>query len=225
MSPDNKLIDMKKQVFNWDRFNAIPIIGIIRGLTREEVAKVLPVYISAGFGTVEITMNTPGALEIIKWLSETYGEQVNTGAGTVCTTEDFHQAVNAGAQFIVSPILKVELIKTAVASGIPVFPGAFSPTEIYQAWEAGAAMVKVFPATLGSIEYIKQIKAPLNNIKLLPTGGVTPDNLPAFLKAGADGFGIGGEIFDKKLIMNNELGKLEEKMKGFVAVYNECVGG
>lgn len=216
---------MKKQVFNWDRFNAIPIIGIIRGLTREEVAKVLPVYISAGFSTVEITMNTPGALEIIKWLSETYEEQVNTGAGTVCTTEDFHHAVNAGAQFIVSPILNVELIKTAVASGIPVFPGAFSPTEIYQAWEAGASMVKVFPATLGSIEYIKQIKAPLNNIKLLPTGGVTPDNLPAFLKAGADGFGIGGEIFDKKLIMNNELKKLEEKMKGFVTVYNECVSG
>ena len=212
---------MKNRTFNWDLFNALPIIGIIRGLSREKIEKTLQLYYAAGFGNVEITMNTPDALSIIQWLNKEFGEKMNIGAGTVCTLDDFDKAVGAGAQFIVSPIVNTDLIRACVASKIPSFPGAFSPTEIYQAWQAGASMVKVFPATLGSIDYIKQVRGPLNTIKLLPTGGITVDNLTEFLKAGASGFGIGGEIFDKKLIMANQWEQLSEKMKAFVTTYQK----
>lgn len=210
---------MKNRSFSWDLFHTLPVIGIIRGISRDKLEHVLPIYHAAGFTNVEITLNTPDALSIIQWLSETFGEKMNVGAGTVCTLEDLDKAVKAGARFIVSPIMNEDLIKACVVSNIPVFPGAFSPTEIYYAWEAGASMVKVFPATPGGVEYIKQIKGPLDHIKLLPTGGVTRDNLAEFLKAGADGFGIGGEIFDKKLIMNNQWAQLEEKMKAFVTEF------
>ena len=210
---------MKNHTFSWELFNAVPIIGIIRGLSRDKLEKALPLYYSSGFRNVEITMNTQGALPIIQWLNQEFGGKMNIGAGTVCTSDDFEKARKAGAQFIVTPILNTEVIRKCVEAEIPAFPGAFSPTEIYQAWNAGASMVKVFPATLGGLDYIKQIKGPLNTIKLLPTGGVTQDNLADFLKAGADGFGIGSEIFDKKLIMADQWQELEEKMKSFIATY------
>ena len=215
---------MKNHTFNWDLFNTIPIIGIIRGISREKLEKTLPIYYAAGFRNVEITLNTPDALSIIQWLNQGFGEKMNVGAGTVCTLEEFEKAVGAGAQFIVSPILNTDLIKACKASKIPSFPGAFSPTEIYQAWEAGASMVKVFPATLAGFDYIKQVKGPLDAIKILPTGGITKDNLAEFIKAGADGFGIGGEIFDKKLIMADQWQQLEEKMKAFINNYRLAVG-
>ena len=214
---------MEDSSFSWDLFDALPIIGIIRGINRDKLEHVLPLYQAAGFTNVEITLNTPDALSIIQWLNENFGNQMNVGAGTVCSMEDLDRAIEVGAQFIVSPIFDAGLINACTATGVPVFPGAFSPTEIYQAWQAGASMVKVFPATLGGADYIKQIKGPLNQIKLLPTGGVTMDNLSDFLKAGADGFGIGGEIFDKTLIQDNQWSQLEEKMKAFMNKFKASV--
>ncbi len=214
---------MKNHTFDWELFYSIPIIGIVRGLTREKLDHILPAYHSAGFRNIEVTLNTPDAASIIQWLNEKYGEQMNVGAGTVCSPADLEKAVNAGAQFIVTPILNVDVIHSCVESKIPIFPGAYSPTEIYQAWEAGASMIKIFPASLGGVAYIKQIKGPLNNIKLLPTGGVSLENFSEFLQAGAEGFGIGGEIFDKKLIAANKWEELEEKMRHFFNKYQDFV--
>lgn len=204
---------MNNQAFSWDSFSAVPIVGIIRNLSFEIVEKILPVYISSGLTSIEITMNTPFADEIIKFASQKYEGQLNIGAGTVCNTQDLKLALDAGAQFIVTPILDAEVVKTCVSSNIPVFPGAFTPTEIYQAWKLGASMVKVYPATSLGPEYIRDVKAPLNQIKLMPTGGINIDNIQAFLKAGADGFGIGSQLFDKNMINNEDWDGLEIHFK------------
>jgi len=204
---------MNNQEFSWDRFTAVPIIGIIRNLSFEIIEKILPLYISSGLTNIEITMNTPSAADIINYAAQKYGGQLNIGAGTVCNIDDLNIALNAGAQFIVTPILDSEVVETCISLNIPVFPGAFTPTEIYNAWKMGASMVKVYPATSLGPDYIKDVKAPLNQIKLLPTGGINIDNIQAFMKAGADGLGIGRQLFDKNLIKSQDWNGLKVHFK------------
>jgi 2-dehydro-3-deoxyphosphogluconate aldolase/(4S)-4-hydroxy-2-oxoglutarate aldolase len=210
---------MNKQEFSWQEFSKVPLIGIIRNLSMDEISKILPVYQAAGLTTIEITMNTPFAADIIRSATEQYKGKLNVGAGTVCSVEDLKLALEAGAQFIVTPILNPEVVKLCVKSKIPVFPGAYTPTEIYQAWELGADMVKVYPATALGPDYIRDVKAPLNKIKLLPTGGISLGNIEAFMKAGADGLGIGGQLFDKQLIKNQDWDGLLEHFKQYVKYF------
>jgi 2-dehydro-3-deoxyphosphogluconate aldolase/(4S)-4-hydroxy-2-oxoglutarate aldolase len=210
---------MNKQEFSWQEFSKVPLIGIIRNLSMDEISKILPVYQAAGLTTIEITMNTPFAADIIRSATEQYKGKFNVGAGTVCSVEDLKLALEAGAQFIVTPILNPEVVKLCVKSKIPVFPGAYTPTEIYQAWELGADMVKVYPATALGPDYIRDVKAPLNKIKLLPTGGISLGNIEAFMKAGADGLGIGGQLFDKQLIKNQDWDGLLEHFKQYVKYF------
>jgi len=210
---------MNNQEFSWKDFSRVPLIGIIRNLTFDEIAKILPVYHAAGLTTIEITMNTPFAEDIIRYAAEQYKGRLNVGAGTVCSTEDLKLALQAGAQFIVTPILNPEVVRNCVKSKIPVFPGAYTPTEIYQAWKLGADMVKVYPATALGPDYIKDVKAPLNKIKLMPTGGISLNNIEIFMKAGADGLGIGGQLFDKQLIKNEDWDGLLEHFKQYVKYF------
>lgn len=195
---------MSQQPFSWELFNKAPLVGIIRNISPDEVKKILPVYRDAGLTTIEITMNTPGAAEMIQLALEAEGEGLNIGAGTVCTKDDLEIALEAGAQFIVTPIINKKVIKSCVKKKVPIFPGAFTPTEIYNAWTLGATMVKIYPATSLGPEYIKDLKAPMNQLKLLPTGGVGLENMAAFLTAGANGLGVGGQLFDKKLIQDQD---------------------
>lgn len=210
---------MYNQDFSWKSFSLVPIVGIIRNLSFDVVSKILPIYISSGLKNIEITMNTPFADEIIKFAIQKYKGQLNIGAGTVCNTNDLKIALEAGAQFIVTPILDKEVVKTCVSSNIPVFPGAFTPTEIYQAWRMGASMVKVYPATSLGPEYIKDVKAPLNQIKLMPTGGINLENIQDFINAGADALGIGSQLFDKTLIKNEDWHGLELHFKKYIDNY------
>lgn len=210
---------MNNQEFSWKDFLRIPLVGIIRNLTFDEIAKILPVYQAAGLTTIEITMNTPFAEDIIRYTAEQYKGSLNVGAGTVCSLEDLNMALQAGAQFIVTPILNPEVVSSCVKSKIPVFPGAYTPTEIYQAWELGADMVKVYPATALGPDYIRDVKAPLNKIKLMPTGGISLNNIEVFMKAGADGLGIGGQMFDKQLIKNEDWEGLLEHFKQYVKYF------
>jgi 2-dehydro-3-deoxyphosphogluconate aldolase / (4S)-4-hydroxy-2-oxoglutarate aldolase len=191
---------MKSTPFSWALFEKAPIVGIIRNVSFEDVIQILPIYREAGLTTIEITMNTPNAEKIIKYAIENEQSGLNIGAGTVCDKEDLKRALRVGAQFIVTPITNKKVIKACVKMGIPIFSGAFTPTEIYTASALGADMVKIFPATQLGADYIKEIKAPMNHLKLLPTGGVGLDNMLDFFKAGANGFGIGSQLFDKKLI-------------------------
>ena len=157
---------MSKHLFSWDRFYRVPIVGIIRGLSSTQVKEILPVYIASGLTTIEITMNTAAAEEIIQYARKSY-PQLNVGAGTVCTEKDLKKAFDAGAQFIVTPIIDKKVIRSCVKKKAPVFPGAFTPTEIYPAWSLGASMVKIYPAKTLGPGYIKDVKAPLDQIKLM----------------------------------------------------------
>ena len=207
---------MNEKTFSWDLFQKAPIVGIVRNVSLEDVKQILPVFREAGLTTIEITMNTPGAEEIIRYAIDNEQEGLNIGAGTVCTREDLDLAIDAGAQFIVTPIINKKVIKSCVKKGIPIFPGAFTPTEIYNAWMLGAAMVKIYPATSLGPEYVKDLKAPMNQLKLLPTGGISSENMLSFMKAGANGLGIGGQLFDKKLIEDKNWKGLKVHFRQFI---------
>jgi 2-dehydro-3-deoxyphosphogluconate aldolase/(4S)-4-hydroxy-2-oxoglutarate aldolase len=206
---------MHRPIFSWDLFNKMPIVGIIRGLSVAEIDFVLPIYKEAGFTTIEITLNTPEALSVISSLANQYNGELNVGAGTVCTLDDLVAAVNAGANFIVTPIFKSEVVKKCVSMEVPIFPGAFSPTEIYEAWELGASMVKLYPASVVGPAYVSAVLAPLNKVKLMPTGGIHLSNMLAFMKAGAASLGIGSELFDKKIIQKRDSEALLNHFKLF----------
>ena len=195
---------MDRSIFSWELFDKMPVVGIIRKLTVADINFVLPIYKQAGFTTIEITLNTPEALSVISSLALEYKGELNVGAGTVCTIDDLTAAITAGANFIVTPIFKAEVVKKCVSMEVPIFPGAFSPTEIYEAWELGASMVKLYPASVVGSEYISAVLAPLNKIKLMPTGGIHLSNMLAFMKAGATSLGIGSELFDKKIIQKRD---------------------
>jgi len=181
----------------------------------DTIKNILSVYAEAGLSTIEITMNTEGAAEMIEFIASNFSGKLNIGAGTVCTQAELDSALNAGAQFIVTPVVNQKIIEGCVKAGIPIFPGAFTPTEIYNAWDMGAYMVKVFPATQMGPSYIKEVKAPLNKIKLVPTGGITLDNIEAFKNAGADGYGLGSSLFDKKLIEQENWSGLKIHLQKF----------
>lgn len=209
------------QSFSWELFERIPIVGILRNFPSSHMDKLSECYAQAGLSTLEITMNSEGAAQAIASLIKTVEGKLNVGAGTVCNLEDLDQALQAGAQFIVTPIVDEAVIQKCVAHSIPVFPGAYTPTEIYKAWSLGASMVKVFPAGKLGPEYIKEVLAPLNHIKLLPTGGISLDNLEDFIKAGAKGFGIGSQLIPKHLVVNNDWEALREHFSSFVSKYKE----
>ena len=211
---------MGQAVFSWELFKKVPIIGIVRNLPVDDVTHILPIYRDAGLTTIEITMNTAGAEDLIRHALEHTDQKLNIGAGTVCTEQDLERALAAGAQFIVTPIINEKVIQMCVAHKIPVFPGAFTPSEIYKAWSLGASMVKVFPAASLGSSYIKEVKAPLNDVKLVPTGGVSLANMSDFLKAGADGLGIGGQLFDNYLIGQKDWDGLKLHFRKFIKQLN-----
>jgi 2-dehydro-3-deoxyphosphogluconate aldolase/(4S)-4-hydroxy-2-oxoglutarate aldolase len=188
-----------KTSFSWETYGKAPIVGIIRGESLENVRTIAKAYLDAELFTIEITMNTAGADEIIAMLRTEF-PNLNVGAGTVCNIEDYKKAVRAGSQFIVTPIINEEVIKAAVTDTIPIFPGAYSPTEIYKAWTLGASAVKIFPATQLGATFVKDVLAPLSTIKLLPTGGVSKENIKSFFEAGVCGVGMGSSLLNKQLI-------------------------
>jgi len=209
------------EAFSWEAFNKMPLVGILRNMPPETLEEIAKCMIKAGISTMEITFNTPGALQSIREMVDKFGDKLNIGAGTICTLTEMHQALDAGAQFIVMPISDEDVINFCVIHKIPVFPGAFTPTKIYRSWQMGATMVKVFPANDLGPGYIKDVLAPLNEIKLMPTGGVTLENLGDFFKAGASGVGLGGGLVPKDLVKAKDWKGLEKLMSNFVRMYNK----
>jgi len=186
--------------FSWEKFEEMPIVGIVRGMRMEDFKHVLPIFIKAGLTTIEITMNTPDVNSLIQYALKEYSDNLNVGAGTVCSLSDLKNALNYGAQFIVTPIVNEEVIKKCVDIKIPIFSGALTPTEIYRAWNWGASIVKIYPAGNLGASYIKDVQAPFNKMKMMPTGGINTNNIQSFLDVNVYGFGIGGQLFDKNLI-------------------------
>ncbi|MFA4967430.1 MAG: bifunctional 4-hydroxy-2-oxoglutarate aldolase/2-dehydro-3-deoxy-phosphogluconate aldolase [Candidatus Margulisiibacteriota bacterium] len=190
------------------------ILGIIRGATIENILPVIEAAVSGGIKHIEITLNSPDALEQIKIASRKY----EVGAGTVLSAKDAKSAVKAGAKFIVSPIADPETINFCLKNKIPIYPGALTPSEVYRAWELGATMVKVFPVKLvGGPDYIKEIKGPFNAIKLLACSGVNAQNIKEYFAAGANAVAVGGSIFNKKLMDEGCYSEIEKKVISLVA--------
>jgi 2-dehydro-3-deoxyphosphogluconate aldolase / (4S)-4-hydroxy-2-oxoglutarate aldolase len=208
---------MKEPSFSWELFNQIPIIGIMRNLPPDKITKVASLFVEEALTNLEITLNSPNATELITELSDRFKGRINVGAGTVCTSLELDIALSAGAVFIVTPIVSEEIIQKCVLKGIPVFPGAYTPTEIYKANDLGASMVKVFPASKLGPEYIKELLGPFPQFKLLPTGGISLENMEDFIKAGAKGVGIGSHLFPAEIIQKErweDLRKIFAKSRG-----------
>jgi len=201
---------MKQASFSWELFNKIPIIGIMRNLPVDKIIHIASLFAEEGLTNLEITLNSPGAPELISELANRFKDVVNIGAGTVCNTVELQIALSAGATFIVTPVVNEEIIQKCVSMAIPVFPGAYTPTEIYKAYVLGAAMIKVFPASALGPTYIREITGPFPYLKLLPTGGISLENMDDFLRAGAKGLGIGGHLFPKEIIQKQRWQDLQE---------------
>jgi 2-dehydro-3-deoxyphosphogluconate aldolase/(4S)-4-hydroxy-2-oxoglutarate aldolase len=200
-------------------FKKLPVVGILRFFKRAEVEKLVPASLEGGLCNVEVTMNTAGAEDLIRLTADLMGGKGNVGAGTVTTLETLEKALKAGATFIVTPAVVPDVIKACVERKVPVMPGAMTPTEILTAWRLGATMVKVFPADQLGPGHIKAVKAPFPEIPLMPTGGVTVETLPAFKKAGADAFGVGGPLFDPKQVAAGNWGWFREQAARFAQAY------
>ena len=192
-------------------------IAVIRMTDVARLTRVIAAIRAGGVECVEITMSVPGAMDVIKDVSRSIGDKALIGAGTVLDAETARQAVEAGAEFIVGPVLDLGVIEVANECGKVVIPGAFSPGEIVTAWQAGADIVKVFPATVLGPGYLKDLGGPLPQIRLCPTGGVTVENAGEWIKAGACCVGIGTDLLDKKAIAEDRYDVLTEKARRLVA--------
>jgi 2-dehydro-3-deoxyphosphogluconate aldolase/(4S)-4-hydroxy-2-oxoglutarate aldolase len=176
------------------------VVAIIRINDPSRVADIADALIEGGVRTLEVTMTVPGAIEQIRALAPKVPKGFLLGAGTVTDAETTARVIDAGASFIVSPVLRREVIETSLSRGVPVLPGCFSPTEILDAWEAGARLIKVFPATALGPGYIKDVRGPLPFVNLVPTGGVSIDNAGDWIRAGAAAVGVGTALLDTKAI-------------------------
>lgn len=175
-------------------------VAVIRLPDPDTVEPVLQALYEGGVKVMEITMTVPNAVSLIRKAISVAPKDMMLGVGTVINAEMTKEAVDAGAQFVVSPIMKEEIIRQAHEQGVPVMPGAFTPTEIQQAWEYGADVVKVFPADIVGMAFFKSVLAPLPHLKLMPTGGVSLTNGKEWMAAGACAVGLGSALLDKKAI-------------------------
>ncbi len=191
------------------------IVAIIRGLDPSHVLKVAKALHAGGIRILEITMNSEDPITAINEVAGQFGDRMVIGAGTVLDSKMAKDAVAAGAKFILSPVVAVDVINAAKELGVVSIPGAYTPTEIYAAYKSGADIIKVFPAT--SPSYIRDIAGPLPQIPLLPTGGITVENIKDFKQAGAVGFGIGSSLINAKQEITEEyLQQVTVKAQAFV---------
>ena len=192
------------------------IVAVIRLKEKEKLLDIINSLSRGGISAMEITMTTPHAVEIIKDFSQQIGDNFILGAGTVLDSETARAVILAGAQFVVSPVTNLDMIKTVHRYDKAVFPGAFTPTEILNAWENGADIVKVFPATALGPQFFKDVQGPLPHVRLTPTGGVSLENAGEFISCGASCLGVGTALLNKKMIENSDWNALTENTKKFV---------
>ncbi len=199
------------------------LIPVIRVATASEAMDVANAVKAGGVSLIEITMSVRGAIDVIKELANQYKDDIIMGAGTVLDPETARAALLAGAQFIVSPTINIDVIQICHRYSCVVIPGAMTPTEILTAWEAGADMVKVFPAAnLGGPSYIKALRGPLPQILLVPTGGVNLQNAGAFIQAGAAALGVGGELVDKKALKEGNFSVITKNARAYLKAIRDA---
>jgi 2-dehydro-3-deoxyphosphogluconate aldolase/(4S)-4-hydroxy-2-oxoglutarate aldolase len=188
-------------------------VAVIRMSDSDKLKKVAEAVHEGGIFGIEITMTTPNALKVIEELANSMGDVITLGVGSVLDSETARMAINAGAKYVVSPIYKPDIIYMAHRYGLPAMPGAFTPTEILEAHEMGADVVKVFPADVVGMAFFKAVKAPMPHLQLMPTGGVSLTNAGDWIKAGACAVGVGSALLDKKAIAAGNFAQLTENAR------------
>ena len=190
---------------------------MIRAASADEAAQLIEHIIAGGINVIEITLTVPGAFDLIATAVKKFDAVI--GAGTVMNADDAQRCIDSGAKFIVSPVLNFETIELCSKLGVAVLPGALTPTEVVNAWNAGADIVKVFPAgAMGGASYLRSLKAPLPQIKLIPTGGVTLANAADLIKAGAEAVGVGADLADVKALRSGKSESITETARKYVEV-------
>lgn len=198
------------------RFRKLPALGILRGIELDGLEGLVDSIISAGLETIEITMNTKSADLLIRKAVKLAGKRLTIGAGTVLDLNSLKSALDAGATFIVMPTLVEDVLAHCVKHKIPAFPGALTPQEVYNAWKAGATMVKVFPSGFFGPAYFKELKGPFNDIELLACGGVTPQNVKEYFASGASAVAFGASVFKKEALAAGDFASIGKAIRGFV---------
>ena len=207
----------KSDVMRW--IAEIGVIPVVRAASADEAMRAIDAIKAGGISVLEITMTVPGAVRVIEEVAARYGAEVLVGAGTVLDAETARACMLAGAEFIVSPALNLDTIALCRRYGKVVMPGALTPTEVLAAWQAGADFVKVFPCdSLGGAKYLKSLKAPLPQVQLVPTGGVSLQTAADFIKAGASALGVGSDLVDAKALREGQGRVITERARQFAEI-------
>ena len=201
------------------------VIAIMRAQSSEQLIAAADAIKAGGVQVIEVTMTTPGALDVIAKASARYGQDVLFGAGSVLDAETARAAILAGAGFIVAPTLNLSVVELCNRYSTPVVPGCYTPTEMLTAWEAGADMVKLFPASVGGPALVKAILAPLPQLEIVPVGGVNLDTAVEFIAKGAAALGVGSSLVNQKLLDAGDMAELTRRAAAFIDRVQEGRGG
>jgi 2-dehydro-3-deoxyphosphogluconate aldolase/(4S)-4-hydroxy-2-oxoglutarate aldolase len=206
-----------------ERIRDLGIVPVVRAKSAEDAGRAIEAAMAGGINVIEVTMTVPGAVSVIEQLARRYGDEALVGAGTVLDAETARACMLAGSQFIVSPALNEETIACCHRYGVAVMPGALTPTEVVRAWTLGADAVKVFPAgAVGGASYLKALKAPLPQVELIPTGGVSLKTAADFIKAGAMALGVGADLIDLKALSEGNEKLITERARQFLEIVREA---
>ena len=193
------------------------IVAIIRLENYDKAIEIATALVAGGISTLEFTLTGKGAMEAITSVRGALGDKVGVGVGSVLTPDDASDAIDAGAQFVVTPALRHSVIDLCINRETPIVCGGLTPTELLEAYEAGSELVKLFPAQLGGPRYLKDVLAPMPFLKLVPTGGVSPDNARDYLAAGAVALGIGGNLISKKAVAEGDFAQITDAAQACIA--------
>jgi 2-dehydro-3-deoxyphosphogluconate aldolase/(4S)-4-hydroxy-2-oxoglutarate aldolase len=195
------------------------IVAIIRSSDSSRLVDVAEALLAGGVSVMEVTFTVPRAHQVLEEVADKLGDRILLGAGTVLDAATARIAILAGAEFIVSPVVSHEVIACCRRYSKLSLPGAFTPTEILTAWEAGADIVKVFPSEVTGPAYLKAVRAPLPQVRLMPTGGVNLETAADFLRAGACALGVGGSLVESKAVASGDMGRIETLARQYMAIW------
>ena len=204
----------KKEKLEW--IHESGVIAIMRAKSSDQLIQAADAIKAGGVKVIEVTMTTPGALRVIEEATRKYGQDVLFGAGTVLDAETARAAILSGAEYIVAPTLNLEMVALCNRYAVPVVPGCYTPSEMLTAWEAGADLVKLFPASVGGPPLVKAILAPLPQLKIVPVGGVNLDTAADFIQMGAYALGVGSSLINQKLLDAGDLEELQRRAEAFL---------
>ena len=206
-----------------DAFERMPLLGILRGIGADAVGPLAEVTHAAGLSAIEVTMNSANAAQLIRAMCAAARGKLDVGAGTVLDESDLDSALDAGASFIVAPSFHPGVVARCVAEGIPVFPGALTPSEVQRAWEAGATMVKLFPASAFGPAYLGELRGPFADTKILACGGVRADNAATYLEKGAAALAFGASVYRNDWIERGDYAAIQAEIEVLASVCRDAL--